>query len=102
MRVVELVVGAILFLAGVRSLIGWLTRGFEPRSAGEQLLYALYGASRAGLWFAFAGVFAGYALVDEPQEFRWAAIVPLALAGIQMITGMMLARSPSGPDRRDQ
>ena len=99
--VVELVVAAVLAALGLRSLIRWLRIGFRPASAGEAVLYALHATARVAMWFAFAGFFAGYALVDEPQTFRVYIMVPLGLAAIQLLTALALGspRGRRGPDR---
>ena len=94
MEVVELVVAGVLAAFGVRSLVTWMGRGFEPATAGERVVYSLHVTARVGMWFAFAGFFAGYALVDEPQRFRWYVLVVIALAGIQMLTALRLGRPP--------
>lgn len=93
MTVVELVMAGILAVAGVRSLWTWIGRTFSAASAMEHIAYALHITGRVGLWFAFAGFFAGYALVDEPQRFGWYVLVPVALAGVQLLTGLFLSRS---------
>ena len=99
MKVVELVVAGILALAGIRSLVRWLGRDFDASSATEQVLYALHATSRVGGWLALAGFFAGYALVSDPMRFGWYILVPIALAGIQLLTGLLLSRSPVPPAR---
>ncbi|CAN5227736.1 hypothetical protein BH20ACT24_BH20ACT24_17430 [soil metagenome] len=93
MTVVELVIAAILAIAGVRSLLTWIGRTFSAASTMEHIAYALHITGRVGLWFAFAGFFAGYALVDEPQLFAWYVFVPVGLAGMQLLTGLFLSRS---------
>jgi hypothetical protein len=100
---VELVVAAGLAALGVRSLVRWLRTEFDSGSTGSQVLYALHVTARVGMWFAFAGFFAGYALVDEPQRIRWYILVPIGLAGIQLLTGIFLAREPGQreADRRE-
>ena len=92
---------AILVLAAIRSFLAWVRVDFVAASLGEHVLFALHVTSRVGLWFAFASIAAGFALLDEPQRFRWFGLVPLFLAGLQLITGMVLARGPSvrGPAR---
>jgi hypothetical protein len=51
-----------------------------------------------GLWFAFAGFFFGYALIDQVGPFvRWYLFVPLGLAGLQLMTGVFLGRSQGSP-----
>ena len=95
LRLPELVVGGILALLGIRSLVKWMGIRFESQSIRDQLLFVLHTAARVGLWFAFAGFFFGFALVDEVGTFvRWYAFVPLGLAGVQLMTGVFLARSP--------
>jgi hypothetical protein len=97
-HVPELVIGGILFLLGIRSLVKWMRTTFEAESVGVHALLLLHVAARVGLWFAFAGFFLGFALVDEVGSFvRWYLFVPLGLAGIQLMTGVFLSRSPGNP-----
>lgn len=100
MKAFELVVAGLLALGGVRSLVRWLGTTFDVQSRGEHVLFSLHAAARVGLWLAFAGFFAGFALIDEPQRFKWYLFVPIGLAGIQLLTGVYLSRSPSGRSGR--
>jgi Na+/glutamate symporter len=98
----ELIIGGILVLLGVRSLVKWMGTEFETRLIRDQVLFSMNSAARVGLWFAFAGFFLGFALVDEPGSFaRWYLFVPIGLAGVQLMTGVFLARSPPLPRRDD-
>jgi hypothetical protein len=99
---VELVVAALCTLFGVRSLGRWMRRGFRARTAGETILFALHVTARVGMWFAFAGFFAGYALVDEPQSLRWYVMVPLGLAAAQFLTALVLSRGATGEPGVDE
>lgn len=94
MTVFELVVAGLLALGGIRSLVIWSGRAFESTALRDQVLFALHRTGRIGLWFALAGFFLGYALLEEPQDFRWYFLVPLALAALQLVTSVLLARSP--------
>jgi hypothetical protein len=94
--IAELVVAALFTLLGARSLARWMRRGFHARTAGETVLFALHVTARVGMWFAFAGFFAGYALVDEPQSLRWYVMVPLGLAAVQFLTALVLGRAATG------
>jgi apolipoprotein N-acyltransferase len=96
--VAALVIAAILTLFGIRSLVTWLRTPFEPKSAGEGALFAVHAAARVGIWLAFAGLFAGFALVDDPASIRGFALIPLFLAAIQLIAAMALRREGSGPE----
>jgi hypothetical protein len=96
--VAELVVAAVLVLFGLRSLARWMRRGFRARTAADTILYALHVTARVGIWFAFAGFFAAYALVDEPQGLRWYVMVPLGLAAVQLVTALALGRGTKGPE----
>jgi len=96
----ELVIGGILLLLGIRSLVRWMRTEFEAPSVRDQVLFATHSAARVGLWFAFAGFFFGYAVVDQVGPFiGWYLFVPLGLAGIQLMTGIFLARAPGGSRR---
>jgi hypothetical protein len=94
--IVELVVAAVLFLLGVRSALRWFRTEFRAASSGEAFLYALHVSSRVALWFSFASVFLALGLLDEPSHYRWFALIPIALAGVQLLTGMLLARREPG------
>jgi hypothetical protein len=89
---VELVAAGLLAIAGVRSLVRWLRTEFHPASPAERLLYALHVTARVGMWFAFAGFAAGYALVDDPGNLTGFVMVPIALAALQLLTGFFLSR----------
>src|SRR5205809_2917769 len=79
----EMVIGGVLVLLGIRSLVRWLRTGFETRSLRDDVLFSLHSAARVGVWFAFAGFFFGFALVDDVGPFvKWYLFVPLGLAGI--------------------
>ncbi len=108
MRVVELAAAAALAAGGIRSLVVWARRGFEGTDVREHLWFAAFVTGRAGLWFAFAGLFAlsaasdarGRAAVDELGELRWYALVPLVLAALQVAAGHFLGRAEP-PGRED-
>lgn len=86
------VLGAIFAFAGVRSLVSWMRRDFDAETFGEHVVFALHVTARVGLWFALALAFVGTAFVDEPQRFRWYAMVPISLAVIQVLTALYLGR----------
>jgi hypothetical protein len=99
----ELVIGGLLALLGIRSLVRWMRTEFEAESLRDQLLYLMHTVARVGLWFAFAGFFVGLALLDEPARFiRWYIFVPLGLAGVQLMTAVLLGRSPLTPRQGDE
>lgn len=95
----ELVVGSVLALLGLRSLGRWLRVEFVAASWLDQVLYSLHVAARVGLWFAFAGFFFGLAMVDQPRRFTWYLLVPLAMAGLQLVTAVALGGGLAGPPR---
>jgi hypothetical protein len=92
------VIGVILLLIGLWSLVKWMRTEFPAESRRDRILFAMHLTARVGLWFGFAAFFFGLALVDEPSGFTWFLVVPLALAGVQLITGVALSQ---GPGRRN-
>jgi len=66
----------------------------------DQVLFSLFVVSRAGLWFALAGLFLLYASVetegraftDDAGEFAWYFVVLAVPAAIQFVTGFLLGR----------
>ena len=92
MRAVELAIGTVLVLGGIRSLWRWSRRHFDGRAPADHVLYALYVTGRVGLWFAFAAIFLGYAFVDEVQRYRWFVLLPISLAAMQLVGGVLLGR----------
>ena len=90
----EYIVAAALTLLGLRSLRKWMRVHFEAESIGQHLLYALHVTARVGVWFALAGFFVGYALVDDPHQLGWFALVVIGLAGVQLLSAFYLSRTP--------
>ncbi|HSL11564.1 MAG TPA: hypothetical protein VLA82_09660 [Actinomycetota bacterium] len=107
----ELVLAIVFAALGVRSLVYWARRPFASRDARDHLLYGLYVMGRAGLWFAFAGIFLlfasagtvdpvtgeqlhapGQAFIDAVNENRWFVLIPAALAATQFVAGYVLGR----------
>jgi hypothetical protein len=106
-KTVELALAALFGALGLRSLFHWLRRPIGSAARRDHLLFALFVASRAGLWFALAGLFLlyvnvetrGRAFVDEVARFKWYGLVLLAPAAVQFVTGFLLGREPPGdPD----
>jgi hypothetical protein len=94
----EYVLAAILALFGIRSLRHWIRRPFDARTFGEHVLFVLHATARVGIWFTLAAFFLGYALVDEDRSaFVWYAMVPIALAAVQLLTSLYLSRSEAAP-----
>jgi hypothetical protein len=110
-RGLELAIAIVLAAAGVRSLIHWARRPFASRDPRDHVLFGLYVMGRAGLWFAFAGLFLlfasaatvdpatgeevhapGRAFIDEVERFRWFVFVPVAFAVVQLVAGWSLGR----------
>lgn len=100
MNVLELGLASLFVLGGLRSLWTWSRRGFAGTDAVDHLLYAVHLTGKVGLWFAFAGFFAlyassdaqGRAAIDELARFRWYALVPMSLAAMQLVAGVLLSR----------
>jgi hypothetical protein len=102
---VEVAVACVFGLLGVRSLIHWLRRPVDVRSRRERLLFAVFVASRAGIWFALMGLFLLYATVDtegraftdDAARFNWYFIVLAVPAALQFVTSFLLGRDPRIP-----
>ena len=119
MRGVELAIAIALAGFGVRSVVYWSRRPFGSGDARDHLLFALYVMGRAGLWFAFSGMFLlfasaatvdpvtgeqlhapGRAFVDAVDAYRWYALVPAVLAAVQFAAGWFLGRRTERGDQR--
>jgi len=105
MNVLELVVAAVFGLLGVRSIVHWLRRPMESDARRDHLLYALFVASRAGLWFALMGLFLLFASVDtqrraftdDAARFNWYYLVLAVPAALQFVSGFLLGRDRETP-----
>jgi hypothetical protein len=103
--IAEIVVAVVFGLLGLRSLLYWLRRPMDSDVRRDHLLYALFVASRAGLWFALMGLFLlfasvdtrGRAFIDDAAGFTWYYIVLAVPAAIQFVSGFLLGRPPSPP-----
>jgi hypothetical protein len=104
-NVVEVVVAVVFGLLGVRSAIYWLRRPLDSDIRRDHLLYAVFVASRVGLWFALMGLFLlfasvetqGRAFIDDAARFSWYYIVLAVPAALQFISGFLLGRPPPKP-----
>jgi uncharacterized membrane protein len=85
-------VGVALAVLGARSLWKWFRTPLDSGSPSDHLLYALYVTGRVGLWFAFAAVFVGYAVIDDIGRFRWFVLIPIVLSAMQLLGGVLLGR----------
>jgi len=92
MIVLEWGVAAVAFVLGVRAVLTPVRFEEGPLPGRDRMLVALYEASRAAFWFSLAGLFAGFALVEDPDSFRVFAVVPILLAGMRMLAAARLAR----------
>ena len=109
MRRLEFGIALLLAGFGFRSLWYWARRPFESTAIRDQLLYAVYRTGRAGMWFAFAGLFfvfafvgttdpvtgqhlpsTGQAYVDDVSRYRWYVIVFAVLGAMQLLGGWFL------------
>ena len=97
MTVGAIVLAALLGLLGVRSAVRWSGVQFEAETIRDQILYSIHVAARTSVWFALAGAFVGFAVLDEPERFQWYVLVPLGLAALQVLAAIALWRSPSSP-----
>ena len=103
MKVVALALVVVCTGFGVRSIVYWGSRPFDSEDVVDHLLYGLYVTGRAGLWFAFAGLFGiyafaeirGHALVDV-TAFRWYVLVFVGLGLMQLLAGWFLGRRGTG------
>ncbi len=93
MKVLEIAATALFLLIGVRATAAALRGGVEAEeSARVRFLMALHDAARAGFWLGLAGLFLGFALIDDARSFRWFAVVPIAMGGLRLIAAAQLAR----------
>ncbi|MFL5736466.1 MAG: hypothetical protein ACJ76P_03915 [Actinomycetota bacterium] len=92
MTEIELAIGVVLAVLGLRSLWRWSRTPLDSASPSDHLLYALYVTGRVGLWFAFAAVFIGYAVIDDVGRFRWFVLIPICLSAMQLVGGVLLGR----------
>ena len=106
MKIFELAMAALFAALGLRSLVHWLRRPMGSDARRDHVLFALFVVSRAGLWFALAGLFLlyasvdtqGRAFVDDVAEFNWYFFVLAVPAVGQFVSGFFLGRAPAGPD----
>jgi hypothetical protein len=99
MRVGAAILAVLLALVGVRSVFKWNRVRFEAGSLRDQLLYSLHVTARTSVWFALAGAFVGFAVLDEPERFQWYVLIPLGLAALQVLAAVALWRSPPPAQR---
>jgi hypothetical protein len=82
----------VFLLFGVISGINSLRAARPVESGRIRFLIALHDSSKAGFWLSLGAFFLGFALIEEIQSFRWFAMIPLAMAGLRLVTAALLAR----------
>lgn len=98
MTVLEWVLAGLAFVLGVRAVLTPVRFADEgPPSGRDRFLIALYEAARAGFWFALAGLFAGFAILEHDTGFTVLAVVPVILAGVRMFAAVQLSRTTRPP-----
>ncbi len=93
MRVLAAVGAGALFLIGVGSAARSFGHARPEDPPRVRLLILLHDAARAGFWFGLALLFLGYALLERPKDATWVLVLPLAFAGIRLLTARALVRS---------
>jgi hypothetical protein len=88
----EYLVAAPLMLVGLWSAWRSLARPIPGEDARAGFLIALHEAAKAGFWLTLGGFFLLYGVLEEPQPFRWFALVPVAMAGLRLAAAALLAR----------
>jgi hypothetical protein len=89
----ELVLAGLFLLFGLVSAVNSL-RGAEPiEDPRVRFLVAVHNSAKAGFWLALSAFFLGFALIEEPQAFRWFAMLPVLMAGLRLASAALLSRS---------
>jgi hypothetical protein len=88
----EFVLAVPLLLIGVVTAARSLADPVPAEDGRSRLLVAVHEASKAGFWLSLGGFFLLYGLADEPQDYRWFALVPVGMAALRLGTAALLAR----------
>ena len=88
----EFVLAVPLLLIGVVSAARSLADPIAVEDGRSRFLVAVHEASKAGFWLTLGGFFLLYGLADQPQDYRWFALVPLGMAALRLGTAALLAR----------
>lgn len=88
----EYVFAVPLLLIGLYSAWRSLAEPILVENGRSRFLVAVHEAAKAGFWLAFGGFFLVYGFLDEPQDFRWFALVPVGMAGLRLASAALLAR----------
>jgi hypothetical protein len=89
----EFLLAAPFLLVGAYSAWRSLAEPIPAENGRSRFLIAVHEAAKAGFWLTFGGFFLAYGLLEEPQSFRWFALVPVGMAGLRLAIAALLARS---------
>jgi hypothetical protein len=90
---VEFVVAGFFLLAGLVSITRSLSRPVDaPDDRRSRFLLAMHDSAKAGFWLSLGGFFLAYGLVSEPHSIRYAALIPIGMAGLRLVASTLLAR----------
>jgi hypothetical protein len=88
----EFVLAGLFLVIGVSGAVRSLREPIAAEDARSRFLVAVHQASGPGFWLTLGGFFLVYGLSAEPQDWRWFALVPVAMALIRLGTAVLLAR----------
>jgi hypothetical protein len=88
----EFVLAGLFLLIGLFAAVRSLREPIAAEDRGSRFLVAVHQASSSGFWLTLGGFFLVYGLAEEPQDWRWFALVPVAMAVVRLGTAMLLAR----------
>lgn len=100
MKAFELLLAAICFGLGIRSLVFWIRHPVDGADTTDLVLFSLFVTGRVAMWFCAAALFAiyasidtrGQAFLDDVGQYRWFLLVLLSLAAIQFVASFLLSR----------
>ena len=88
----EFVVAGLFFLFGVVSAFRSLREPVVDETGRARLLIALHDTVKALFWFSLGSFFLAWGLAEEPQDVRWLAVIPVAMAALRLVVATFLAR----------
>jgi len=91
-QIVGLAIGGVLVVVGLVSGIRSAAAPVEAGSGRDRFLVALHDAARAGFWLGLGTAFFGLSVLEPARDYRWLVMLPIGMAALRLVAGMLLAR----------